>query len=98
MEEINQFEIASFSQLENYIKNFNQTVKELGINEVDILRNFDGSGLYQLSNDDQVILKSRIKKACLRKHGPVSEFEAEPTFLIVLKCFIDLIADKWSKS
>lgn len=97
-EEINQFEIASFSQLENYIKNFNQTVKESGINEVDILRNFDGSGLYQLSNENQVILKSRIKKACLRKHGPVSEFEAEPTFLIVLKCFIDLIADKWSKS
>jgi len=97
-EEIETFEITSFTELEKYIESFNQIIKEKEIQEVDLLRNYDGSGIYKLSNDDRILLSTRIKRACLKKQGSVSEFEAEPAFFIVLKCFIELLAEKWSKN
>jgi hypothetical protein len=97
-EEINSFEVTSYDQLEEYLKNFNDILREESIQEIDQLRNFNQGGLFNMDSDFRILLTTKVKQACLRKVGPVSEFEIDPPFLIILKCFLSILAEQWSKT
>ncbi|AIE73992.1 MULTISPECIES: hypothetical protein [unclassified Synechocystis] len=96
-EEISSFEISSYNHLEEYLKNFNDILREESIQEIDQLRNFNQGGLFNMDSDFRILLEAKIKQVCLRKVGPTSEFEIDPPFLIILKSFIAILAEQWSK-
>ena len=95
---IEDFEITSFSELEKYISNFNSIIGNEDILEIGSLRNFVNGKLLNITDDLQKHLQALVANACLRKLGPISEFEPEPPFLLTLRCFIDILAEEWSRS
>ncbi len=97
-EQITSFEINSYEQLEHYLKNFNEVLREESIQEIDQLRNFGKGGAFAMDEDFRILLGAKVKQACLKKVGLVSEFESDPPFLIALKCFISILAEQWSKT
>jgi hypothetical protein len=97
-ETIEDFRITSFTELEQYIKNFNQIITDRSIEEINPLRNFGKGGLLTLTEDLSTLLQTSVTQASLRKKGPVTEFEPEPPFLLTLRCFVGVLADQWSKS
>jgi hypothetical protein len=97
-EEIDSFEIDSYGELEEYLKNFNEVLKEESVQEIDQLRNFGKGGLFEMDDDFRILLGTKIKQACLKKVGLISEFENDPPFLMVLKCFIAMLAEQWSRN
>lgn len=96
--EISDFQIDSCNELEKYLKNFNDILREESIQEIDQLRNFGKGGLFTIDNDLFILLNAKVRQACLRKIGLVSEFEADPPFLLALKCFIGIITEQWSQT
>ncbi|MEB3119661.1 MAG: hypothetical protein VKL41_00375 [Snowella sp.] len=97
-ENIEDFRITSFNELEKYVANFNAIITDKKIEEIDPLRNFGQGGLFSLTNDLRTLLQTSVTQACLRKNGPVAEFEPEPPFLLILRCFVGVLADQWSKT
>jgi hypothetical protein len=97
-ENIEDFRVTSFKEIEDYIKNFNDIIKDKKIQEIDPLRNFSQGGLFSLTDNVRTLLERSVTQACLRKRGPVAEFEPEPPFLITLKCLVGVLADQWSKT
>ena len=97
-ENIEDFRVTSFKEIEDYIKNFNDIIKDERIQEVDSLRNFGKGGLFSLTDDVRTLLETSVTQACLRKKGSVAEFEPEPAFLITLKCLVGVLADQWYKT
>ncbi len=97
-ENINDFRISSFNELERYITNFNSIISDEKIQEIEPLRNFTKGGLFSLTNDLRTLLQTSVTQACLRKKGPKTDFEPEPPFLLVLRCFIGVLADQWSQT
>jgi hypothetical protein len=97
-ENIEDFRITSFDELEHYIANFNTIIADEKIKEIDPLRNFGKGGLFSLTDDIRTLLQTSVTQACLRKKGSVAKFEPEPPFLLVLRCFVSVLADQWSKS
>ena len=96
-ENIEDFRVTSFKEVEDYIKNFNDIIKDKKIQEIDPLRNFGQGGLFSLTDNVRTLLEKSVTQACLRKRGPIAEFEPEPPFLITLKCLVGVLADEWSK-
>jgi hypothetical protein len=97
-ENIEDFRITSFDELGRYIANFNAIIADKRIKEIDLLRNFGKGGLFSLTEDLRTLLQTSVTQACLRKKGSVETFEPEPPFLLVLRCFVSVLADQWSKS
>jgi hypothetical protein len=97
-ENIEDFRVTSFKEIEDYIKNFNDIIKDKKIQEIDPLRNFGQGGLFSLTDNVRTLLERSVTDACLCKRGPVAEFEPEPPFLITLKCLVGVLADQWSKT
>lgn len=97
-ENIEDFRVTSFKEVENYIKNFNDIIKDKKIQEIDPLRNFGKGGLFNLTDDLRTLLEKSVTQACLRKRGPIAEFEPEPPFIITLKCLVSFLAEQWSKT
>jgi hypothetical protein len=95
-EEINSFDINAYDQLEEYLKNFNDILREESIQEIDQLRNFNQGGLFSMDADFRILLTTKIRQACLKKIGLVSELEIDPPFLIILKCFVAILSEQWS--
>jgi hypothetical protein len=97
-ETIEDFRITSFDELERYIANFNEIIKNKKIQEIDPLRNFSQGGLFSLTDDMRSRLERSVTQACTRKKGPKAEFEPEPPFLLILRCLIGVLADQWSRT
>jgi hypothetical protein len=97
-ENIEDFRVTSFKEIEDYIKNFNDIIKDKKIQEIDPLRNFGQGGLFSLTDNVRTLLERSVTQACLRKRGPIAEFEPEPPFVITLKCLVGVLADQWSKT
>lgn len=97
-ENIEDFRVTSFSELERYIANFNEIIKDKKIQEIDPLRNFDRGGLFSLTDNVRTLLERSVTDSCLCKRVPIAEFEPEPPFLITLKCLVGVLADQWSKT
>ncbi len=97
-ENIEDFRITSFNELERYVANFNTIISDEKIEEIDPLRNFGKGGLFSLTNDLRTLLQTSVTQVCLRKKGPITEFEPEPPFLITIKSLLDILADQWSKT
>jgi hypothetical protein len=95
---IDDFRITSFTELENYISNFNKIIADESIEEIDQLRDFHQGGLFQMKDSIKRLLTDSVRDACIKKHGPIAEFEPEPAFLLTLRCFIGVLADQWSKT
>ena len=97
-ESIEDFRITSFNEIENYINHFNTIIADEDIKEIDPLRNFEKGGLFTMTGDLRTLLHTSVTKVCLRKKGSVNEFEPEPPFLLVLRCFVSVLAKEWSKT
>ncbi|PZV25946.1 MAG: hypothetical protein DCF12_12305 [Snowella sp.] len=97
-ENIEDFRITSFNELERYIANFNTIITDEKIEEIDPLRNFGKGGLFSLTDDLRTLLRTSVTQVCLRKKGPITEFEPEPPFLLTIKSLLDVLADRWSKT
>jgi hypothetical protein len=97
-ENIEDFRIISFIEIEHYITNFNTIIMDKKIEEIDPLRNFGQGGLFVLTDEFRTILQTAVTQACLRKKGSIAELEPEPSFLLTLRCFIGVLADQWSKT
>ena len=97
-ETIDDFQITSFDQLERYLESFNAIISEQDIQQIGELRNFDKGGLFTLTDDLRTLLKTSVTQVCLRKIGSARNFEREPAFLLILRCFIGILAKEWSKT
>ena len=97
-ENIEDFRVTSFKEIEDYIKNFNELIKDERIQEIDSLRNFGKGGLFSLTDDVRTLLDTSVTQACLRKRVRKEQFEPDPAFLITLKCLVGVLADEWSKT
>jgi hypothetical protein len=51
-----------------------------------------------MTKDVQALLEKSVNQACLRKKGPVTDFQPEPPFLMTLRCFVAILATQWSKT
>ena len=97
-ENIEDFEITSFSELDRYISNFNSIIENEKIREICSPRNFVNGKLLNITDDLQKRLQALVANACLRKRVPIPEFEPEPPFLLTLRCLVDILAEEWSRS
>ena len=97
-EEINDFQITSFSELERYISNFNSIIKDKEIKSINPLKNFIDGELLTINDSLRRLLQDSVRNACIRKRGPINDFEPEPTFVITLRCFVGVLANQWSRS
>ncbi len=97
-ENIEDFQITSFQELERYLASFNAIISEADIQQIPQLRHFDQGGLLTLTEHLRTRLQTSVTKICLRKKGSARSFEREPAFLITLRCFVGLLAQEWSKT
>ena len=97
-ENIDDFRVTSFKELETYLTNFNVILTDAKIEEIDTLRNFGNGGLFSMTDDIRTLLETSVTHACMRKKGSIAEFEPEPPFLLILRCFVGVLADQWSKT
>lgn len=97
-ENIDEFSIESFIELEQYLNNFNSVIVEQQLEEIEPLRNLDKGGLFTMTNTLSNDLQIAVTKACIHKAGPISELEPEPPFLLILKCFIGILAKQWHQT
>ncbi|MEB3189590.1 MAG: hypothetical protein VKL42_04520, partial [Snowella sp.] len=96
--EITEFTLTSTAELEKYLQNFNQVIKERNIEEIEQLRDFKSGELLQLNDDFRKLLTANLRKQCLRKQGSKNKFEPDPPFLMVLKSFLEVLSKQWSKA
>jgi hypothetical protein len=96
--EIKEFSLTSTAELEKYLQNFNQVIKERNIEEIEQLRDFKSGELLQLNDDFRKLLAANLRKQCLRKQGPKNQFEPDPPFLMVLKSFLEVLSKQWSRA
>jgi hypothetical protein len=97
-ESITDFRIPSFGELERYITHFNAIIADERIEEIEALRRFDNGGKFVLTDSLRSLLETAVTQASLRKRGKKEDFEPDPPFLIVLRCFVDILSSQWSKS
>jgi hypothetical protein len=96
--EITEFTVTSTAELETYLRNFNQVIKERKIEEIEQLRDYQSGNLLELNEDLRTLLKTNLTQLCLRKKGPKGKFEPDPPFLMALKAFLTVLAKQWSRA
>lgn len=97
-ENIEEFRITSFNELERYISHFNSIIADEQVEEIEPLRNFGKGGLFTMTDDLRTSLQTSVTQVCLRKKGPITEFEPDPPFLLTLRCFVSILAAQWAKT
>jgi hypothetical protein len=97
-ESITDFRIPSFRELERYITHFNAIIADERIEEIEPLRRFDNGGTFVMTDNLRSLLQKAVTHECLSKCGKKANFQLDPPFFIVLRCFIDVLANQWSKS
>ncbi|WP_126147508.1 hypothetical protein [Synechococcus elongatus] len=95
---INEFAITSYNELENYLKNFDQIIKEKKIESLHSPLNRNNQKITRLESNTQTILEQYIQPLLSKKQGNITDFEPEPPFLIALRCLVRVLAEEWANS
>jgi hypothetical protein len=96
--EITEFVVTSTAELEAYLCNFNQIIKERKIEEIEQLRDYKSGNLLELNDDLRKLIRANLTQQCLHKKVPKDQFEPDPPFLMALKAFLMVLAKEWSKA
>lgn len=98
-EEIQSFEILGTEQLEKYIETFNQIVVREKLGGIMPLPNFGGKGKFQMDDNVRHMIKQLVTDFVSKtKLVEKEKFEPESTFLLQLRCFVDILAHRWGRN
>ncbi|BAW97810.1 unknown protein (plasmid) [[Synechococcus] sp. NIES-970] len=97
-ENITSFNITSTQELERYIRNFNQIITQEKIGSIQALPGVQIRGNEAIPNDLKRVLQDIVRDTCQKKLGKKEDFELESTFLLQLRCFMDILASRWARS
>ncbi|QFZ92222.2 hypothetical protein [Synechococcus elongatus] len=98
LELIEHFTITDYSEIERYINNFDQVIREKRIESLHSPFDRKGKKVTHLSPEIQSILEQYIQPLLAKKKVGITDFEPEPPFLIALRCLIRVLAEEWADS
>ncbi|AMA10806.1 hypothetical protein [Picosynechococcus sp. PCC 73109] len=97
-EKITSFNVISTQELERYIQNFNQIITQERIGSIQALPGMQIQGDQVIPEDLKEVLQQVVKDTCQKKLGKKEDFELESTFLLQLRCFMDILASRWARN